>query len=164
MFFTRAVNIITMRESWDTIFIQMANLVAKRSSCIRMQVGAVLVKDNRVISIGVNGTPRGVEHCCDKFHGADVTSQEFKDLHREFSRLNEVHAEVNALMFAAKNGMSPEGCSIYVSYAPCIDCAKQILAAGIKKVYFATPYDRTMEGRDFLVRNGIPCEQLPVNL
>jgi dCMP deaminase len=156
------------------LFGDMARLVAKQSTCCRMQVGAVLVKEGRVISIGFNGVPSGQEHCEDHFknvYQADfaakypscdefIKTKDFYDMHGLFSNDNELHAEQNTLSFAARNGIATEGAHIYVTLSPCIHCAKIMIAAGIKKVYFLDLYDRSQEGIHFLNKNGVQCRQL----
>lgn len=156
------------------LFIKMADLVAEQSTCCRLHVGAVLVKDSRVISIGFNGTAAGQTHCEDYFHNLYqeqykshfssyeefAGSRTFYDLHGKFSIDNELHAEQNAIAFAAKNGISTEGGTIYVTWSPCVHCAKVIISAGIKKVFFKNLYDRSQEGIYFLQRNGLECRQL----
>ena len=152
----------------------MAELVADQSTCCRMHVGAVLVKDNRVISIGFNGTAAGQEHCEDHFAHLYETefsdkfptyeeyhaSRTFYDAHGQFSNDNELHAEQNAILFAAKNGISTAGSTLYVTVSPCIHCAKVIVAAGVTRVFYKTLYDRSQEGLVFLDKNGIECRQL----
>lgn len=163
-----------MRPSWTELFLNITRLVAQRSTCARLKVGAVLVKDNRIISIGYNGVPHGLEHCEDHFRKIynnevriqDVSWEEyiaspfFMQEHHEFSTHNEIHAETNALMFAAYNGVSTRGADIYVSYTPCIHCSKQILQAGINHVYYDKPYDRDMTAINFLEKNDIACQQI----
>ena len=156
------------------LFIKMAQLVEDQSTCCRLHVGAVLVKDSRVISMGFNGTASGQTHCEDHFRSVDeneyksqfptlqefMASRTFYDLHGKFSIDNELHAEQNAIAFAAKNGISTHGGTIYVTWSPCVHCAKVIVSAGIKKVFFKNLYDRSQEGIYFLQRNGIECRQL----
>jgi len=156
------------------LFTKMAELIADQSTCCRMHVGAVLVKENRVISIGFNGTPAGQEHCEDHFAHVYETeyakefptyeeyhaSRTFYDAHGKFSNDNELHAEQNAILFAARNGISTAGSTLYVTVSPCIHCAKVIVTAGISRVFFKTLYDRSQEGIVFLEKNGIECRQL----
>ncbi len=156
------------------LFTKMAELVAQQSTCCRMQVGAILVKDNRVISIGFNGTPTGQEHCEDHFAGLYKTafadkfptfeqfhqSRTFYDAHGKWSVENELHAEQNAILFAAKNGISTAGSTLYVTYSPCVHCAKVIVTAGIVRVFYKNLYDRSQDGLIFLDKNGIECRQL----
>ena len=149
-----------MGPTWNELFMQVANLISFKSTCARKQVGAVLVHDNRIISIGYNGTPSGMEHCCDHFKDHDLSSPEFMEEHRIFSINNELHAEGNALAFAAKHGLETDECTMYVTLSPCTACAKLILSAGIKKVYYKERYDRETNGIDFLNKNGVLCEQI----
>ncbi len=156
------------------LFIKMADLVADQSTCCRLHVGAVLVKENRVISMGFNGTASGQTHCEDYFKDlyekeykkefptlADfMASRTFYDMHGKFSIDNELHAEQNAISFAAKNGIATQGATIYVTWSPCVHCAKVIVSAGIKKVFFKNLYDRSQEGIYFLQKNGIECRHL----
>ncbi|MDR0735050.1 MAG: hypothetical protein LBG16_05155 [Elusimicrobiota bacterium] len=156
------------------LFADMASLVAAQSTCCRMQVGAVLVKEGRVISIGFNGVPSGQRHCEDYFkevYARDFASKhaayedflktkDFYDMHGAFSNNNELHAEQNAILFAAKNGIATHGADLYITDSPCINCAKIIITAGIKKVLFRKLYDRSCEGVKFLNQNGLECRQL----
>lgn len=137
-----------MREPWDSFFLKMALLISTRSTCTRVQVGAVLTLDKRVISTGYNGTPAGDEHC---------SSLDSKD-HAEFSRKNELHAELNALLFSARHGNATLGAVLYLTLSPCIACAKAILQAGVVRVVYGTRYDRETDGIEFLIRHGVPCE------
>ncbi len=158
----------------NKLFISMAKLVAQQSTCARLKVGAVLVKDNRVISIGFNGVPSGREHCEDHFKKiyerefADkyktleefFKSQDFYQIHGAFSNDNELHAEQNALLFAAKSGIATDNSDLYITFSPCVHCAKVIIASGIKRVYFSELYDRSLEGVNLLGKNGIECIHL----
>ena len=133
----------------------------KRSTCIRLQVAALIVKDGRIISTGWNGVPPGILHCNEYF-----SSKEFKEAplrisqeHQEFAKLHEIHAEQNAIAYAAKNGISTKDTSIIISISPCLSCAKLIIASGIKNVYYVEKYDRS-EGEialTFLEQNWIDC-------
>lgn len=163
-----------MRPSWSKIFLEIVKLVAQRSTCARVKVGAILVKDNRIISMGYNGVPEGKTHCEDYFKAKyenEVQKQNlswdeylkspvFMQEHHEFSIHNEIHAETNALLYAARSQVSTENAYMYISYSPCIHCAKQILQAGIRAVYYSKPYDRDMSGVDFLIDNSIVCQEI----
>jgi dCMP deaminase len=156
------------------LFTDMAVLVAEQSTCCRLQVGAVLVKEGRVISIGFNGVPSGQKHCEDYFkeiyasqfagkyskYEDFIKTKDFYDIHGAFSNDNELHAEQNAILFAAKNGIATQGADLYITLSPCINCAKIIITAGIKKVLFKELYDRSTEGVAFLNKNGVECRQL----
>lgn len=153
------------------LFIDMAALVAGQSTCTRLQVGAVMVREGRVISIGYNGVPSKQLHCDDYFKAEYeksykdkyssweefIKSAEFKDLHGKFSNENELHAEQNAILFAAKNGIATGKSSLYITLSPCINCAKIIISAGIEKVYYKELYDRSQEGVVLLMKNGVEC-------
>ncbi|WP_428898117.1 dCMP deaminase [Parelusimicrobium proximum] len=155
----------------NKLFIEIATLLAEQSTCCRMHVGAVLVKENRIISMGFNGVPSKQMHCEDFFRKEYddafkdkyasfeefIKSAEFKDIHGKFSNENELHAEQNAILFAAKNGIATQGASMYVTFSPCVNCAKAIIIAGIKKVYYKEKYDRGMEGVDLMEKSGIEC-------
>lgn len=158
----------------DAFFIQMATLVSEQSSCCRVKVGSVLVRDTRVISIGYNGTPKAQIHCEDFFKKlykqkyskkyknleAYKKSQTFFDEHGQWSIKYELHAEQNAISFAAKHGIRTEDADLYITLAPCVSCAKTIIASGIKRVFYKEPYDRSQDGLDFLKNNGIKCKQV----
>lgn len=126
-----------MRPSWDDYFMDIAELVASRSTCLRRQVGAVIVKDRRIISTGYNGAPRGVSHCLDVGclrEQLGVPSGERHELCRA------VHAEQNAIIQAALHGVSTNGATLYCTAQPCVLCAKMLLNAGIKEIFFRGSY------------------------
>lgn len=137
----------------------------KRSSCERIKVSAIIIKNGRIISTGWNGTPSGQVHCNDyfakKYRGKDpYTVMGFSDEHKEYSQRYEIHAEQNAIAYAARNGIKTEGTTLYISISPCLDCAKLICSAGIEKVFYFKEYDRDNRGIDFLLENNIMCEEL----
>lgn len=138
-------------KDWDKTFIEVAEEFAEHSTCVKRQVGAVLVKDLRILSTGYNGTPSGFCNCKDVFEdGPDKPSTKgigykksrsvYYFSHHEFAERFEIHAEQNCLSFAAKNGVSTDGCTLYVTTAPCVNCAKVIIASGIKKVVYKEIY------------------------
>lgn len=137
----------------DKFFLDIASRVAEESHCVSLHVGAVIVKDQRIISIGYNGTPAGVINC------DDALSQGLfeRDNHHEWSLKNEIHAEMNALMFAAKNGIPVNGCTLYVTHQPCDDCMKNISQSGIVRVVYLNKYNKTSE--DSLTRDGVIVSQ-----
>ena len=126
------------RPSWDEYFMDMAVLTAKRSTCLRRQVGAVIVKDKHIIATGYNGAPRGVPHCDEKGgclrQQLNVPSGERHELCRA------LHAEQNAIIQAATLGQSIEGGTIYVTNQPCVICAKMIINAGIRRIVVKEGY------------------------
>ena len=126
------------RPSWDEYFMEMAELTAKRSTCLRRQVGAVIVKDRHVVASGYNGAPTGLAHC-DELGGClrqqlNVPSGQRHELCRA------LHAEQNAIIQAATLGQSVEGATIYVTNQPCVICAKMLINAGIEKIIVKEGY------------------------
>ena len=125
------------RPSWDEYFMEIANVVAKRSNCSRRSVGAVVVRDHHFLSSGYNGTPKKVRNCfeggCPRCSG-EVAS----GTHLDECRCT--HAEQNAICQAACYGISIENSSIYVTISPCLTCAKLIINAGIREVVYGGDY------------------------
>lgn len=125
------------RPSWDKYFMEIAQVVAKRSTCLRRQVGAIVVKNKRIISTGYNGTLSGLKHC-DK---VGCLREKFKIKPAERQELcRGMHAEANALLFAASYGVDMHEAAIYCTHQPCVLCAKMIIQAGIKQVIFIGEY------------------------
>ena len=146
----------------NTFFMITALNLGKLSKCVSKKVGAIIVKDNRIISMGYNGTPRGVKNCCEIFDANNFDREE----HHNWSRNSEIHAEMNAIIFAAKNGISIDGATMYVSLEPCRDCIKNICQAGITKIYYNEEYDKN-DGlsdtiKNFIKENSIKIEKLDV--
>lgn len=129
------------RPSWDQYFMEIADLVATRATCVRRRVGAILVKDKRILCSGYNGAPSGVVHCdqtgCLR-ERLNVPSGEKHELCRG------VHAEQNVIIQAACHGVSVMGATLYCTHQPCSICAKMIINAGIIRVIFRAPYNDTM--------------------
>ena len=126
------------RPDWDHYFMQMAELTAQRSTCLRRHVGAVIVKDKHIIATGYNGAPRGIAHCDEKGgclrEKLGVPSGERHELCRA------LHAEQNAIIQAATLGQSIEGATIYITNQPCEICAKMIINAGIDRIVVKDGY------------------------
>jgi dCMP deaminase len=146
------------KPAFDDIFMDLAVNLAKRSHCIKAQVGAVLTKDTRIISIGYNGPPAGT-HNCDIEFPEDGCPRDSKG-----SCSLALHAEQNAILYAAKNGAAIDGCTIYVTLSPCIACARIIFSMKIKKVVFFKSYAKYKgipndEGVDFLRKFGVEVVQ-----
>ena len=144
--------------SWNESFMNIAYEFARHSTCKKLQVGAILVKDRRVISTGYNGVPSGMEHCCDRFKDIDITTPEGRELHHKFCVQNELHAEQNCIAYAARSGAQiDDTCTLYVTHACCCDCAKLVVAAGIKHVVYKEAY-KTLDGIEFLKKAGVKVE------
>ena len=129
----------------DKRYLQMARIWAQNSYCIRRQVGALLVKDKMIISDGYNGTPSGFENECEEGN----TTKPYV-----------LHAEANAITKVAKSANSSEGATLYVTAAPCIECAKLIIQAGIIRVVYSESY-RSDDGKRLLEKAGIDLVYLP---
>ena len=143
------------RISWDEYFMSMAELASKRSTCIRRQVGAVLVRDNQVLATGYNGAPKGLVNCCDTGECLREKLKIPSGQRHELCRA--VHAENNAITQCAVNGTSCKGATLYVTDSPCIMCTKQIINAGIVRIVAKTLYSEEM-GRQMLEQSGIIFE------
>ena len=119
------------------IFLNIAKEIASLSHCVSHKVGVVLVKNGRILSTGINGTPSGFKNCDEVFEFNNFN----RNAHHDFSEKFEIHAETNAILFAAKNGISIEGASLYSTLHPCNTCLKMICNSGIKNVYYTEEYD-----------------------
>lgn len=135
-------------NKFDKRYIEMAHVWAKNSYCKRRQVGALIVKDRIIISDGYNGTPSGFENICEDEHGA--------------TKPYVLHAEANAITKVAKSNNSSEGATLYITDSPCMECAKLIIQAGIRRVVYDKKY-RITDGIELLERAGISVEQLHID-
>src|SRR5512137_198673 len=143
-----------IRPTLDQYFMEIATVVAKRSTCLRNQVGALYVKNKRILTTGYNGAPAGLDHC--NLVGCARESVESGTRH-ELCRA--VHAEQNAIIQAALHGISIEGATLYCTHQPCILCAKMMINARVAKVVYAESYpDRT--ALQFLKQAGIAVEKV----
>jgi len=128
---------VQMRPSWDEYFMQIVDVVKTRSTCLRRQVGAILVVDKHIISTGYNGPPTGLAHCeetgCLR-EQLGIPSGERPELCRG------VHAEQNAIIQAALHGVSTKGATLYVNASPCVMCAKMLINAGVKRIVYEEEY------------------------
>ncbi len=149
------------KPDFDDIYMELAKNLAKKSHCIKAQVGAVLARDTRIISIGYNGPPSGTHNCDEEFPltGCPRDSKGSCSL--------ALHAEQNAILYAVKNGSRIEGATLYVTLAPCIACARVIYTMKISKVIFLDSYAAykgigVEEGVEFLKTFGVEVEQYGV--
>jgi dCMP deaminase len=148
--------------SFDHIFMNLATDLAKRSHCVKAQVGAVLTKDTRIISIGYNGPPAGTHNCDEEWPGTGCP----RDSKGSCSLA--LHAEENAILYAVKNGANLEGATLYTTLSPCLPCARLIFSAGVKKVFFDRSYAAykglaSDEGVDFLNKFGVSAVKFIVD-
>ena len=144
------------RISWDEYFMQIARLVAQRSTCLRRQVGAVIVKNKRMLATGYNGAPSGMEHCLETGclrEKLKIPSGQRHELCRG------LHAEQNAIIQASLYGISVKDSVIYVTNQPCVICAKMLINAGITEIVIAGQYPDPMAS-DFLKEAGLKVRVL----
>ncbi len=132
------------RPNWNEYFMAIAELVARRSTCLRWQVGAVLVKDKRVLATGYNGVPRGIVHC-EKVRCLREKLKVPRGERHELCR--GLHAEQNAIIQAALHGVSIEGSELYSTVFPCVVCAKMLINAGVGKVTYLGDYPDELSRR-----------------
>lgn len=142
------------KPGFDDIYMELALNLAPRSHCVKAQVGAVLAKDTRIISLGYNGPPAGTYNC-DEVWPHEGCARDSKG-----SCSLALHAEQNAILYAAKNNVSMQGSTLYVTLSPCIACARVIFTIGIKKVFYLNSYAefkglKNDEGVDFLKKFGV---------
>ncbi|MBO6192359.1 MAG: dCMP deaminase family protein [Prevotella sp.] len=128
------------QTKFDQRYLEMARIWAKNSYCTRRQVGALVVKNNMIISDGYNGTPSGFENVCEDDNGV--------------TKPYVLHAEANAITKLARSNNNSDGATIYITASPCIECAKLIIQSGIKRVVYGEKY-RLMDGIELLERAGI---------
>lgn len=145
------------KPEFDDIYMELAVKIAQRSHCIKRHVGAVLTRDTRIISVGYNGPPAGTHNCDEEFPetGCAVDSKGSCTL--------AIHAEQNAILYAAKNKVDIKGSTLYVSLSPCLACARIIFTMGINRVVYLNSYAAykglpTDEGLDFLNKFGVKTE------
>jgi len=134
------------RPSWETYFMDITFLVAKRSTCLRRAVGALIIKDKRILSTGYNGAPTGIKHCVETGclrENLNVPSGEKHELCRG------IHAEQNAIIQAAYHGVSIKGATLFCTNQPCSICAKMIINAGINRICYASGYTDPMSKEMF---------------
>ena len=140
------------RPTWNELFVETTLLFAQRSSCLKAQQAALLIKDNRIISFGVNGSPAGHINC-------NEYSEEICGKDSNGSCFLGIHAEANAIGYAARNGIATDGCIMYCTMTPCIACAKLVTAAGIKEFYYIERY-RLDDGIKFLEQSHVRIQKV----
>ncbi|MBI4529766.1 MAG: dCMP deaminase family protein [Deltaproteobacteria bacterium] len=126
------------RPSWHQYFLTITRQVAERSTCNRAKVGAVIVRDKNIVATGYNGAPAGMPHCTDV--GCLIYESKTPNGDTEENCFRTIHAEINAIAQAAKNGSSIKDASIYITHTPCIHCLKVLVNTGIKNIYYESPY------------------------
>jgi dCMP deaminase len=145
---------VGVKPKFVKYFAKIAEETAKLSSAIKLQVGCVIVKDNRILSVGYNGTPSGWDNECE-----EVIEWPNGDIKFLTTKPEVLHAEANALMKLCQSTESSKGATLFVTHTPCIECAKLIYQAGISQVYYINQYDATKGcGQEFLEKAGIECQ------
>ena len=145
------------RPTWDEYFMEMAELTAKRATCSRRQVGAVITRDNRAVATGYNGAPRGLAHCEEK--GGCLRQKLGVPSGQRHELCRALHAEQNAIISAASMGNAIEGGTIYITHQPCVICAKMIVNAGIKRIVVREGYPDELS-MEILDEAGLTVERL----
>ena len=140
-----------MKEKFIDAYMDVAERFAQLSSAKRLNVGAIVVKDDRIISIGYNGMPSGWDNVCEE---EVITEYESHTDSVLVTKPEVLHAESNAIAKLARSSESGEGAAIFITHAPCIDCAKLIYQSGIATVYYKNDY-RSTQGIEFLTKSGI---------
>jgi dCMP deaminase len=145
------------RPSWERYFLDIAQLVSRRSSCLRRNVGALLVKDKRILATGYNGVPSGLPHCSEVGCLREILGVAAGTKHELCRGL---HAEQNAIIQAAIHGVSIQGAELYSTHHPCVVCAKMLINAHIAKIYLAEDYPDRL-AKDLLLQAGIEIAVVP---
>lgn len=150
------------RPSWDEYFMEITRVAARRSTCLRRSVGAVLVKDRNILATGYNGAPSGVAHCLEVGCLRDRMGVQSGERHELCRGL---HAEQNAIIQAAKHGTSINGATLYCTTMPCVICSKVLINAGILRIVFSEGYPDCLAGEMIeeagieTVRFDVPCNE-----
>lgn len=147
------------RPSWDSYFMNIARVVATRGNCIRRKVGAVIVKDHRIVCTGYNGTPRGIKNCSEG--GCKRCAGNVRSGHA-LTECICCHAEENAITQASYHGISLKGTTLYSTISPCLLCAKMIINAGIREVVYMEKYEFSQQTADLFKQAGVKICQLHV--
>lgn len=138
------------RITWDQFFMAQCHLLAVRSTCTRLAVGATIVRDNRIVAGGYNGSISGGDHCID--HGCYVV---------ENHCVRTIHAEMNALLQCSKYGIPVAESTLYVTHFPCLQCTKAIIQAGIRHVFYAADYKNNDYAMKLFAQSGISVQHIP---
>ena len=141
-----------MKQKHLEMYMEMAGVAAKQSYANRLKVGALAVKDHRILSVGYNGTPPGMDNSCE-YTVDDAMGYETGKTKREV-----IHAEMNLIYKMARDGQKAEGADLFITHSPCFECAKAVMSVGFKRVWYREQY-RDNSGIDLLTQNGVKVEQ-----
>jgi dCMP deaminase len=157
-----------IKKPWYEIFMGFAEILLNRSCCLKYKTATIITKGNQIVSIGYNGTFSGSIECCNfwydvwKEHHSQVPfnnwikTEEFRRMHSNWSKKNELHAEMNALNYINKDNVD-DNYILYTILSPCDNCAKTIISYGIKTIYYRIVYHRGIDALTLLISNGIKC-------
>lgn len=148
------------------VYLKMCQDLSNISKCAKHKVGALILKNDRIISNGLNGSPKGFTNCCDKFHGIDTHSEPGKSLHRDWAEKFEIHAEMNAILYANRCGTNLEDSILYCNLEPCYNCLKHAVTVGIKEIYYANKHKSNLESQealDLINQLGIKIEYIKLD-
>lgn len=137
------------KKKLDETYMNVAYQIAGLSKCKRRIVGAIIVKDNNILSFGYNGTPAGMDNCCEEDTGVGL-----------YTKRVVLHAEANAITKVARSTMSSTGATLYTTTSPCAECAKLIIQAGIKRVVFHEEYHESKQAFDLFSETGVKVKQI----
>lgn len=155
-----------MKEKFKKAFMKVAHTFAELSSARKLKVGAIVVKDDRIISIGYNGTVSGSDNCCESVEYGECSEQfplsDSNGNYRLVTHPHVIHAEMNALLKLARSHESGDGAFLFITHSPCLECAKHIKQVGISQVYYENEY-RSPDGIQFLNSNGVLCTRVSSN-
>jgi len=147
------------RPTWDEYFMTITRQVAERSTCLRAKVGAVIVRDRSILATGYNGAPAGMPHCLDV--GCLIYESKTPSGEVELNCFRTIHAEINAIAQAARNGTRIEGADVYVTHTPCIHCFKTLVNTGIRRMFYEKPYKiHTLD--ELRANTGVELIEVPV--
>jgi len=127
-------------KNYSSLFMDIAERTAIESNCVKYKVGAIIVKNNRIILQGYNGTISGFLNCSEKFKDLDLSSEENRELHHKWSMAFEVHAEMNVISYAAKKGISLENTTLFCTHSPCNNCLKYLIQSGVTNIIYKYDY------------------------
>jgi len=145
------------RPSWHQYFLTITHQVAERSTCTRAKVGAVIVRDKNILATGYNGSPAGLPHCTEL--GCLIYTSRTPTGEIEENCFRTIHAEINAIAQAAKNGASIRDADIYITHTPCIHCLKVLINTGIRRIFYERDY-KTHTLSDLLRHSGVHLERV----
>jgi len=150
---------MSARPTWDQYFLTITRQVAERSTCLRARVGAVIVRDKNILATGYNGSPAGLPHCLDV--GCLIYRSTTPAGEVEENCFRCIHAEINAIAQAAKNGAGIRDADIYITHTPCIHCFKVLINTGIKRIFYEKPY-KLHTIQDLLPFTDVTLQQIPL--